>query len=242
MTVRHFVALFALNLTLLSAQSVAGPGAVRGTVVDDSGKPVVGARVFVDQALTTILAAPVGSPVIAGPQANSATTDANGQFTAFLKSGNYVACAQIAATGLLDACQWKGSALPFSVKPGHTATNLQIVMDRGAVVTVHLNDPQQLLSQAKGPIDLSCRVQVVTPKGVHFDAAIVNRTSTGRDHAISVPFGSALSLQLACPHLAMSDGFGNAVSSAAMNNPGQTVMVPAAASPAALTFAVTGTQ
>jgi hypothetical protein len=40
----------------------------------------------------------------------------------------------------------------------------------------------------------------------------------------------------------MSDSFGNAVSSAAVNNPGQTVMVPAAANPAALTFAVTGTK
>jgi hypothetical protein len=43
------------------------PGTVTGTVVDDAGKPVVHARVFISRALPAATARPAAPPVITGP-------------------------------------------------------------------------------------------------------------------------------------------------------------------------------
>src|SRR5271157_2356007 len=113
-----------------------GPGAVQGYVLDEAGKAVVGASVSISQALPAGVARTAAPPVITGPQITTSVTDAKGVFLAALPAGDYVACANAAAPGLLNPCHWAASAPVFSVTAGQSTVTPNIVMAKGAVVPI----------------------------------------------------------------------------------------------------------
>ena len=201
-------ALFLAHLVLAAAV-----GTVEGSVADPNGAPVVRARIFIAQALPAAAARPIGPPVITGPQMTTTMSDNKGEFIARgLPSGNYVACAQPISPGLLDPCQWAESAPTFTVTSGQTTTGVQIAMARGAIIPIHINDPQQLLKPVVGKTDPNLRVHLVTAKGFHYEAPIVGQTAGGRDHAATVPYGTLFSLQVLSPHLNVAGASGNSAS------------------------------
>jgi uncharacterized GH25 family protein len=90
-----------------------GGGSLTGSVVDESGRPVAGARVQISYtpSIKTTFTAPT---VITGPLAATVTTDATGAFRADgLAAGQYIACAEAPASGFLDPCHWSTSAPNF---------------------------------------------------------------------------------------------------------------------------------
>lgn len=98
-----------LAVTLSSAATTTP--AVRGLVIDDSGKPFAGARVLIVAALPATAPHFAAPPAITGPLATSATADSQGAFTiAALPTGQYIACAEATTPGLLDRCHWATSA------------------------------------------------------------------------------------------------------------------------------------
>ena len=174
----------------------------------------------------------VGPPVITGPHMTSAMTDSNGQFVAFLPAGSYVACPETTTQGLLDPCRWSTSAPAFTVQSG-TTTETSAVMAAGAILPIHVADPNQLLTPVSGVIDPSCRFVMPTPHGYTYDAVIVNKSSTSRDHVITIPFGSALTMQVVCPHLVINDASGNPAPTA-----GTAVLAAPGVNPATANYAV----
>jgi hypothetical protein len=147
-----------------------------------------------------------------------------GHFTAFLPAGNYVACGQAATQGFLDPCHFGASTPTFSVAKGQIVSGVKIVMAKGAVLPIHIDDAQGLLAAATGVIAPDCRVQMVTSHGYRYDAVIVAQSATGRDHQITVPFGGQVTLQVIAPHLIVNDDSGQPVSAA-----GKSVAIAAAA-------------
>ena len=164
-------------------------------------------------------------------------TNSRGQFAAFLPPGNYVACAQSAAQGDLDPCHWATAAPTFTVSKSEVVSGIKIAMAAGAVLTIQINDPNQLLAPVSGPTSPDCRVQVVTSKGHRYEAIIANATSTSRSHVITVPFGATYSLQVISPKLAVNNSSGAPVEAA-----GASVTAPASGNPPAVTFAVSGVK
>ena len=101
----RFWLLMLMALAAISAWANTTPIAVEGTVLDDTGKPVAGARVLIAAALPANAPHFTAPPVITGPLATSTTSDSKGAFTiAALPAGQYIACAEVATTGLLDPC------------------------------------------------------------------------------------------------------------------------------------------
>jgi hypothetical protein len=150
---------------------------------------------------------PAAPPVITGPQIATAVTDTNGQFVSFLPAGSYIACAQTTTQGLLDPCHWAASAPTFTIE-NHTTVETKVVMAKGAVVPIHLDDFQQLLPPVTAAVQPECRFQMVTAAGRRYDAIIVAHTNTSRDHAITIPFATSLTLQAVCPHFTINDHTG----------------------------------
>ena len=183
------------------------------------------------------MARPSAPPVITGVKALSTGTNKQGQFLAFLPPGNYVACAQSTTPGILDPCQFATSAPTFTVVKSQIVSGVKVAMATGAVLTVHINDPNQLLAPVTGPLAADCHVQVVTAQGRRYEAIIADSTSTSRDHVITIPFGAAYTLQVISPKLVINDSSGNPVPSA-----GASLATPANANPGVVTYAVSGVK
>ena len=110
-------------------------------------------------------------------------------------------------------------------------------MARGAVISIHLDDPQGLLKPTTGAIDPTCQIHVVTAKGLHYNANIQASTAVGRDFAITVPFGTPVTLQAISPHLVLNDQSGKPVAQTAAS-----LTALAGTVPATITYTVAGTK
>ena len=197
-----------------------------------------------------------GPPTITGPRVAAITANVLGQFSATIPGGSYVACAQAPVEGFLDPCHWAATAPEFSLIAGQQLTGVTITLARGAIVPIHVNDPQGLLTPVTGtvnagsvnpgpvnPVSLSpgsinpaFRFDVVTAKGLHYPARIQAQSAAGQDHAVTIPFGSALQLQVICPHLVVVDSTGKTVSASAP------LSVAPGLAATQLTFTVTGSK
>ena len=108
-------------------------------------------------------------------------------------------------------------------------------MAQGAVLRIHVDDPGQFLKAVTGPVDFDLEVHVVTSKAVHYSAPIQARTAAGRDHVITVPFASPVSVRILAAHLAVNDQSGKAFAAA-----GTPVNVPTGGTPGIIGLIVTG--
>jgi hypothetical protein len=187
--------------------------AVTGTVVDDAGNPVAAARVLISHAVPANGPHFPAPPTITGHLTATIVSDGNGNFTATnLPAGQYVMCAEVTTQGLLDPCHWAVSAPSFTLTDGQPVSGLKIVMAKGAVLTVHLDDPDGLLNKSvAGPVDFDCAVHVVTSKGIHQFAAIQANNARGRDHVITIPYGTPVTLKVVTAHLTITDKSGGPV-------------------------------
>jgi hypothetical protein len=208
--------------------------AVQGTVLDDTGKPLPGAHVLIAAALPATAPHFTAPPVITGPLATTATADASGAFTIpTLAAGQYIACAEAPMPGLLDPCHWATSAPTFTVTAGKTTTGVNITMAKGAVIPIHIDDPQSLLKPVTGPIDFDLQIHAVTAKGHHYNANIQASTATTRDHVITIPFGTAVTIQVLSGHFVVNDQSSEPAA-------GASVSIPSGASAATMSYVVAG--
>jgi hypothetical protein len=192
-------------------QDLGAYGQANGSVTDEQGKPVPYARVFIAQALPAGAERPAPPPIVTGPQVAAPSSDAQGRFVAFLRPGKYVACAQTTTPGLLDPCHFGPSAPSFEVTQGKAVSGIAIVMAKGGVISAHIDDPKQLLSEPFGPIAADCRVQLVIANGYRYEVPFAKRTATGRDYQITVPYGQAVSIRVVSPNFVINDSGGKPV-------------------------------
>lgn len=201
-----------------AAHAAVTTGEVQGSVVDEAGRPVSNARVLINKALPASSPRPLAPPIITGPQVTARQADASGRFQAGgLPPGQYVFCAQTTVQGLLDPCHWAATAPTLTVAAGQTITGVKITMANGAVVSIHLDDPKGLLKPVSGVTDFDCQFHAVTTKGHHYNAPITGASVNGRDHAVTIPFGTALSIQVISPHLIVNDSSGKPAAATAVS-------------------------
>ncbi len=91
------------------------------------------------------------------------------------------------------------------------------------------------VTDVAGTIDPTCRFDIVTGKGLHYSARIQAGAVGSRDHAITIPFATPLSLQIISPHVVLADNTGKTISSAAA-----AVSVAPGVIPATIAYTITG--
>jgi hypothetical protein len=206
-------------------------------VADDSGNPVAGARVFINSAPLASAPQFPAPPVITGKQVAMVASDSSGAFSVRnLPPGQYTACAEAPTQGLLDPCLWAASAPTFTVTAGQPTAAVNVVLARGAILPIHIDDPMALLQPAAGPVDFNLQVHIVTSKGLHYMARIQPSTTGGRNLAMTIPFGIPVTVLVRSTNLIVN----NSQSGAPATASGTSVTVPAGSSPATINFVVAG--
>ena len=178
-------------------------GSIPGTVSGSDGTIIAGAYV------TMVAVPPYSSGRISQTQW-AALSDGNGAFVfAGLNGGTYQVCAQVPQTQWLSPCAWGTSPPAVSLSAGQPTSNVSVVMTKGVVVPIRVNDPQQLLAQNEG----------ITP-GAHlligighppflFDTAFVaSQDAGGRTYQITIPFGFAATLKIYSSFFQISNAAG----------------------------------
>jgi hypothetical protein len=227
---------FLLALNSRGAPTATAP-AVAGSVADDSGNPVAGARVFIDAAPPAAAAQFAAPPVITGKQVAMVASGSSGAFSVRnLPPGQYIACAEAPTQGLLDPCLWASSAPTFTVTTGQSTTAVNVVLARGAILPIHIDDPMALLTPAAGPVDFKLQVHIVTSKGLHYMARIQSSTAGSRNLAMTIPFGTPVTVLVQSANLIVNNSQPGAPAAAL----GMSVTVPAGTSAATINYVVAG--
>jgi len=176
-------------------------------------------------------------PIITGPLEAMVVTDSQGAFSiSGIPPGTYIACAEVSTPGLLDPCHWATSAPGVTVSAGQTVTGVTVTMARGAVLNVHIDDPQALLKPVPASqTDFDLQIHVITRKGIHYSSPVQTSNGAGRDHAVTIPFGTPVTLSVVSPHLVVNDQNGKPVSSA-----GTSIAASEGSTPSTVNYTVTG--
>jgi hypothetical protein len=212
-------------------------GTASGSVADDSGNPVAGARVFINAAPPAAAAQLAAPPVVTGKQLAMVTSGSTGAFSVGnLPPGQYIACAEAPTQGLLDPCLWAASAPTFTVTAGQPTAAVNVVLARGAILPIPIDDPMALLQPVTGPVDLKLQVHIVTSKGLHYMARIQSSTAGGRNLAMTIPFDTPVTVLVRSANLTVNNSQPGAPAAAL----GTVVTVPAGTSAAAISYVVTG--
>ncbi len=168
-----------------------------------------------------------------------AVSDANGSFSFVeVNGGLYRLCAQSSAGDWLDPCDWGLPLTSTTLSLAKTPLTVTVVMKKGAVVPVRIDDPGQLLLQGSA-----------TPQGAHLLAGVASDTSffhtlplvsadsTGRSYQIVIPFDTTVELVISTPlQLANATGVPLASGATAL----VPVTVPSGSLAPLLRFVVTG--
>ena len=180
--IKHIIhALCCAAITLIPLAQ-AQPSAT-GRILDDDGKPVSNPVIF-------LLPQQPSGP--AGPQ--KADSRADGSWSAAtLADGVYQVCVHMPEKGYINACQWLNTPPTVTVKSGQVPTNIDIPVQTGVKVSLHVNDPGGNL-QPKGPLvhPPFLLIGVWSEKGRFQPMTLTAASITGMDYNITVPYDSNL--------------------------------------------------
>lgn len=149
---RQILILFVMSHVLCLAQNGA-PGTISGTVVNDTGKPVSGAK-LICQRLTEYKRGS-GQHLVVNEFGTHVTvfTGADGKFIfSGLPGGRYDLCAY-GSQNQVSACEWKGSPV-LQLESGGSLTGVTRMVLEGSVITMRVADPNGKIAvpQANGKI------------------------------------------------------------------------------------------
>lgn len=206
-------------LMMLPRHCIAGD--LTGQVLDDKGKPVSNATVTIHRVSVD---GPLGTT-----EGYFRTSDKGGAFSvAGLAAGPFIVCAVASGTDLVDPCQWGTPAIVRVPVAGAVSGTVQL--QRGATVTVHFDDPQQILSIVPPGTAGPARLVVAgtwNGRGHFREAVRVASDAAGRDDRIVVPADTELSFAVLAQNLTVADSAGIPVDSkkrlALKLSPGQKV-------------------
>jgi hypothetical protein len=215
----------------LRQPGLAAGGQILGVVKGDDGSAVVGAGVLLKETV------PPGAPARQATSRTAATT-AGGAFQFdLLPTGQYTLCAQAPSGNWLASCDWGGVPTSATVVVAQGPASATIVLKKGAVVPISVNDPQQLLAQNEGITPgAHLLLGVASPSLIFHVASITAQNSSGRSYATTIPFGAAANLVVASSFFALADATGTALASAST----VPISAPSGQTPPTITLSVTG--
>ena len=204
------------------------PATLSGTVVDAAtNKPI--ARAFVSATATNL-----------PPLRLTVQSASDGSFSfSQLPPGAYYLCLAPSAEGHLDPCVWSPPPATVNLAAGQNSSGYVLKAAPGAIITIHVADPQGLLQQktAAGVLP-DFTLGVITPQTTLRPARQAAVSPSGIDYQVTIPFEADVVISLKSFSLQIADGGGAALADSTAR---QTVNQPSgASSQLALTYSVTG--
>ncbi len=211
-------------------------GSIQGTVVGSDGTSLSGARVYAGVKVT------VGNvnapPTLITKVANGVTASPGNTFTITnLPSGTYVLCAAIATPGWLDPCRSSANVPVINLAAGQNLTGQTVVMTKGAVVQVRINDGSKLLATPPGAIAHDVEVLALGSNHFYYYAPTVSTDSGGRTQELTLPFNATHTFIVRSQQFSLTDSTGAAVPTGGHTQP---LQVSSSAAAPQFTFNVTG--
>lgn len=128
-----------------------------------------------------------------------------------LADGNYQVCAQAPGSIWLNSCEWGQSGTMVSISSSQPSSAVAIVLRKGALVTVRVNDAAKLLTAHEGKSPGAHLLIGVTTDAHVFRGATVSEDPAGRTYRILVPFDRSVNLSAGSAFFKISDGVGRAL-------------------------------
>jgi hypothetical protein len=210
---------------VLVAQSL---GTVAGAVIGDDG--------------TTLAASVTANRSGQPPASGRAIAGPDGTFTiANLPAGTYSLCAAVKGRGYLDPCTWSPVAPTVQVGAGQTVTGFRLIVKKGAIVQVRLNDATGALTAVAAPNQAAPHVLVgiLTPRRLFEPLVLTGKDPAGRNHEGTIPLNTPVRLQISGRGVEIADAAG-----VKLDPNGSSVALQQVTSsvPQLLTFNVTGAK
>jgi hypothetical protein len=178
------------------------PGAFSGTLSGDDGVLIAGVVVA------------NGSGVAARGRGVSA---ANGAFSIpNLPAGTYFLYGRPRGRGYLDPCVWSPDPPKVSVTAGKATANVKLVLPKGAVIDVRVNDPSTILGATALPNAVAPHVllHTLTPRGLIEPLVSAGKNATGVDYQTTVPFSAPVRISVSGKQLQILDSTGQTLNPA----------------------------
>ena len=210
-TARTALATFAVMAAFSAGQAKAQTAAATGSVVGESGQPVVGARITFAK-VSQVLPGPNGKPRFGPSSATTVTTGSDGRFASSgsLAAGEYNVCAEGPSAAYLGSCEWGGNVARTQVGQGQSAVGLSLRLQDGVVLNIHLDDPNgriKSIPAASGrPAYSNFGIGVISDTGFYKAAHLVNVGGGGADFTVTVPKNGRVRLLLDAPFSVTENG------------------------------------
>lgn len=162
-------------------------GQIQGQVTAAKGGAAVG-----DVVVSTYRISP--SPVVLGEAI--AAKDGTFNITG-LPSGHYNVCVLDKSQAFINPCDWLEPNTQIDVTDGKESGPLNLSLKAATVLQVHVNDPgNALTATARDATPPRVLVTIRGVVGAGMIAVEANRTATGVDYQMRVPFDTPLKLQI----------------------------------------------
>jgi hypothetical protein len=201
---------YALGTILLvasvQAQPAASTGALQVVAKDETGLPLPGAHVEYHRLVALSGVGRQAAPAPGEAVVHSVVAaDANGASAlSGLPAGNYILCGWVPSGPYLDPCKW--GVMPKATISPNAVSSATVVLRKGVLLKVRINDPQRLLPQTKdGPLGGPFVVGVKFGKGAFLGAENTGMDSAGRSYQMAIPVGQQLYLWIFSRRFALTD-------------------------------------
>ncbi len=212
----------AVSFVICASALTAQTARITGTVTDERGAPLSGARVSASlKASPKPVALVPGRPPAFMPVQAKSDSGTNGEFQIEgLLPGLYRLCVQKPG-GYLDPCLWADQPVTVELDDGATVSGAAVVARKGGTVTVRVQDPTGTLAANPAASDL--RVGVHNGNSPLIPALPTNRDANGQTLSVVVPQGKSVTLVVSSAKLALADATG-----AALKDGENQIVIPAA--------------
>lgn len=200
-------------LCMFAAVAFGQNGRITGTVVDDSGVPIVGASVTASlwSSVKPVPFVP-GRPPAFMPIRASAPTGAKGEFeVSGLVAGKYYVCVEKREDAILNPCLWADPPVGADVGEDATVSGVSVVAARGVILHVRVQDAKGLLRV--NPAFDDVRVGTFHRKSPFIPGIVSGRDPAGKVMSVIVPRGQDATITVASEAFVLADEKGEALAS-----------------------------
>lgn len=213
MTQRTIIAVsFMIAWGVTLAQTSRVVGSITGTVVNEAGTPMPGAKVLYGK-LSEYTRDRNGRPVLSASGFGKAVTSgSSGRFVlAGLPGGRYEICAYGSQPNQVGSCDWSGVGV-VQLAAGQSVQNIIRTIYEGTVVTVRAADPNRkaAIPDSKGKVARERRFSIglTAESGFYRGAERVSDTATEHVFRITIPKRQSMRLFIDS-ELKVADSAGN---------------------------------